>query len=105
MPTLETLQVPDSQYQDIWKAALVEYERHTKVALPSIQIANPNTLSDVLHMVEGQQKQFSEFRHKGQVGALVKDVVSVIESFAEVSGEGVSVVSFGIVCIINLLTC
>jgi len=101
MPTLETLQVADSQYEDIWKAAIEEYERNTKVTLPSTKTANPNTLNDVLHLVERQQKQFAEFRQIGQVGPLVKDVVSVLESFAEVAGQGVSAVSLGIVCIIN----
>ena len=89
MPTLETVQATDPQYESIWSAAIQEYERNTKVALP----ANINSLDDVLHLVEEQQNQFAQFRNKRQLRPMVKDVLSVVESFAEVVGAGVSVVS------------
>ena len=93
MPTLETLPVADPQHEDIWNDAIKEYEKTTKVALPS-KTANADSLDDVLRLVEEQQKQFAEFRNKGQVGAVVKVVLSLVESFAGVAGEGVGVVSF-----------
>ena len=43
MPTLKTLQVANPQYKDIWKAAIKEYEKDTKVTLPS-KTANTNSL-------------------------------------------------------------
>src|SRR6266481_305631 len=98
MSTLETTQVADPQYKDIWKATIKEYEKDTKVTLPS-KMANTNSLGDVLCLVEEQQKQFTEFRNKGQVGAMVKVVLSLIELFSKVAGEGVKLVSLGIVCI------
>ena len=96
MPTLETLPVADPQYEDIWKDAIKEYEKDTKVALPS-KAAKANSLDDVLHLVEEHQNQFAEFRNKWQVGAVVKVVLNLVELFAEVAGEGVKLVSLGIV--------
>ena len=89
MTTLETARVAYPQYEDIWKDAIQEYEKNTKVALP----ANLDSLDDVLRLVEEQQKKFSEFRNKRQLGPIVKDVLRVVESFAEVVGAGVGVVS------------
>ena len=106
MPTLETMQVADPQYEDIWKSAIKEYEKDTKVALPS-RTANTNSLDDVLRLMEEQQKQFAEFRKRGQVGVVVKGVLSLVESFAEVAGESVKLVSLGIICIyqfVDILT-
>ena len=102
MPTLETLQVADSQYEDIWRDAIDKYEKVTKVALPSTTTI-ANSLDDVVCLIEEQQEQFSEFRKKGQVGAVVKVVLGLVESFAEVAGEGVKLVSLGIVCICELI--
>ena len=48
MPTPETVQVIDPQYEDIWSAAIQEYEKNTKVALP----AKLNSMDDVHHLVE-----------------------------------------------------
>jgi len=69
-----------------------EFQKHTKAALP-YNAANTNSLDDTLHLVEEQERQFSEFRNKGQVRAVVKDVLNLVESFAAVTGEGVGVVS------------
>ena len=87
MPTLDA-EASDPQYHDIWKAAIREYEKTTKVALP----ANLDSVDDVLYLVEEQQKQFAEFRNKKQLRPMVKDVLSMVESFTEVVGAGVGVV-------------
>ena len=92
MPTFETVQAVDSQYESIWSAAIQEYEKNTKVTLP----ANLDSL-DVLRFVEGQQNQFAEFRNKAQLRPIVKDVLGVVESFADIVGTGVGIVSCGIV--------
>ena len=92
MLTLETVQAVDSKYESIWSAAIQEYEKNTKVPLP----ANLDSL-DVLRFVEGQQNQFAEFRNKAQLRPIVKDVLSVVESFADIVGTGVGIVSCGIV--------
>ena len=97
MPTLETLLVADPQYEDIWKDAIKQYEKDIKAALPS-KTANANSLDDVARLVEEQQKQFAKFRKKGQVAAVVKVVLTLVESFSEVAGESVKLVSLGIVC-------
>ena len=97
MPTLEPLQVADPQYEDIWKDAIKQYEKDIKAALPS-KTANSNSLDDVVRLVEEQQKQFAKFRKKGQAGVVVKGVLSLVESFSEVAGESVKLVSLGITC-------
>ena len=89
MATLESVQLTDTQYEDIWSATIQEYERNTKVPLP----ANLNSLDNVLHLVEEQQKQFAQFCNKRQLRPIVKDILSVIESFTDVVGAGVGVVS------------
>ena len=89
MPTPETVQTIDPQYEDIWRAAIQEYEKNTKVPLP----ANLDSIDDVLRLVEEQQNQFAQFRSKRQLSPLVKDVLSVVESFADVVGTGVGIVS------------
>jgi len=68
MPTLETLQVADSQYEDIWKAALEEYERHTKIALPSTKTANLNTLTMYSNWLKGSRNSSLNFVTKGRWG-------------------------------------
>ena len=89
MPTPETVQATDPQYEDIWRAAIQEYEKNTNVTLP----ANLDSINDVLHLVEEQQNQFAQFRNKRQLCPIVKDVLSVVESFADVVGTGVGIVS------------
>ena len=89
MPTPDTVQATDPQYQDIWLAAIQEYQRNTKVALP----ANFDSIDDVPHLVEQHQNQFARFRNKTQLGPIVKDVLSVVGSFADVVGTGVGIVS------------
>ena len=89
MPTPETVQVTDPQCEEIWRAAIQEYEKNTKVTLP----ANLDSIDDVLHLVEAQQNQFAEFRSKRQLSPILKDVLRVVESFADVVGTGVGIVS------------
>ena len=89
MPTPETVQTIDPRYEDIWRAAIQEYEKNTNVTLP----ANLDSIDDVLHLVEEQQNQFAQFRSKRQLSPIVKDVLSVVESFADVVGTGVGIVS------------
>ena len=61
MATFESVQATDPQYEDVWSAAIQEYERNTKVPLP----ANLDSLDDVLHLVEEKQKQFLSFVANG----------------------------------------
>ena len=89
MPTLDTVQATDHQYQGIWRAAIQEYEKNTKVALPP----NLDCIDDVLHLVEQRQNQFAGFRNKTQLGPIVKDVLSRVGSFADMVGTGVDIVS------------
>ena len=95
MPIPDTVQATDPQYQDIWRAAIQEYEQNTKVVLPG----NLNSIDDVRPLVEQHQNQFADFRNKMQLGPIVKDVLSGVGSFADVVGTGVGIVSGGIVCI------
>ena len=102
MPTLKTFQVADSHYEDIWRDAIDKYRKDTRVALPS-KTTSANSLDDVVGLIEEQQDQFAEFRNKGQVGAMVKVVLGLVESFAEVAGEGVKLVSLGIICVYDFV--
>ena len=98
MPTLETVQATDPQYQDIWRNAIQEYEKNTKVALP----ANLDSIDDVLDLIKEQENQVSEFRNITQLRPMVNDVLNGVESFADVVGLGVSIVSRGILGIYQL---
>ena len=96
LSTLETVPVADRQceLEAIWNAAIKEYEKVTKVPLPS---KTPSAISrdGLLHLVEEEQKKFAEFRSKGQLWPVVKVVLGLVDSLAEVAGAGVSVVSIG----------
>ena len=107
MPSpLGTLPVADPQYEleAMWYAAVKEYEKTTKVPLPS-NTAEGISRDDVLLLIEGEQQRFTEFRSQWRMGPVVKIVLGLVESFAEVAGAGVSVVRSGILFIINSLTC
>ena len=101
--TLGTFPVADPQYVDIWHAAIKEYEKATQVPLPS-NTAHAISRKDALQLIEDEQKQFAEFRSKGHVGPVVDTIFGMVESLAQAAGEGISVVSLGIVCMMNL-TC
>ena len=96
----------DPQYElgKMWNVTIKEYEKATKVPLPS-NAHDAISRDDVLHVVEEEQKQFTQFCIKGQVGRMVNTVLGLVESLARMAGEGLSMVSFGFVCIVNLLTC
>ena len=89
MPTPDVVQGTDPQYQEIWRAAIREYERNTKLALP----ANLDSIDDVTHLVEQHQNQFARFRNQTQLGPIVKDVLRCVGSFADVVGTGIGIVS------------
>jgi len=95
---------PQHELQAMWNAAIKEYEKTTKVPLPS-NTADGFSRDHVLHLIEEEQKKFTEFRSKRQMGPVVKNVLGLVESFAEVAGAGISVVRSGMLFIMNSLTC
>lgn len=94
------LNKPDSSmantgdFSAIWEKAVEKYKSEAEVSrLPLDALATAKSVEDILEMVGKNLKHFQDSREKGKkIRDVLRPIVRIVQSMAEVAGEGVSLV-------------